>query len=182
LSWLPTQENLPGAHFRFQVLENLPDTARPLAKALGETSAAANLAISFSRGKGRLIYISIPFGLGLDERPTPLLGCLLRHLVQGLTPVRAVGDVEWTLNRLEDGRWLIALLNNSGVEKPQHGIVPTRHEQSRRVVLETTFPVRTSEEWLARNPLRWNRDGTGSKSEVTVPAGAARLILLQPES
>ena len=180
--WLPTDENQPSAHYQFEVLEDCPGNTRSLAKTGGDETSSRDLAVSFPRGKGRLIYIGIPVGLGLDERPTPLSGALLRHLVQGLAPVRAAGDVEWVLNRLEDGRWLIALLNNSGVEKPQHGVIPTRHEQGRNVVIETTFPVRSSEEWLAREPISWNRAGTGAKAEVRVPAGAARLIVVQPES
>lgn len=180
LSWNPTGEDLPSGLYRFQLLDNVPADARALAKAPAGGSRMADLAVAIPRGKGRLIYIGVPLGLGFDERPTPLLGCLLRHLVEGLAPVRAVGDVEWVLNRLDDGRWLIALLNNSGVEKPQHGVVPTRHEEARTVLLEAAFPVRSSEEWLARETVKWERIGNGAKCQVSVPAGAVRLIVVQP--
>jgi len=138
------------------------------------------IALLAKRGKGRLITVGIPLGLGVDDRPVPLLGQLLRHLVQGVTPVRAIGDVEWVLNRLDDGRWLVALLNNSGVEKPQHGIVPTRHEEERTVKLEATFPVQSSEEWLTHQEVKWQSAEKSAIVEVSVPAGAVRLIVIEP--
>ena len=84
------------------------------------------------------------------------------------------------LNRLDDGRWWLALLNNSGVEKPQHGIVPTRHQESRTVRLEAAFPVQSSEEWLTHQEVKWQAAEKSASAEVAVPAGAVRLIEIAP--
>jgi hypothetical protein len=173
-TWQPSGEAVQAQPFRFQPLSAA--TERVLATA-GDRQPIALLA---KRGKGRLITVGIPLGLGIDDRPVPVLALLLRQLAQGLTPVHAVGDVEWVLNRLDDGRWLVALLNNSGVEKPQHGIVPTRHEEERTVKLETTFSVRSSEEWMTHEKVKWRTGEKGATVEVSVPAGAVRLIAIEP--
>ena len=139
-----------------------------------------DIAVAIPHGKGQLIYVSIPLGLGADERPHPVLAQLLREIVEGLTPITVVGDVEWAINRLDDGSWVVVMLNNSGVEKPQHGIVPTRHEEARSVRLEAKFAVAKSEEWLTNTLVTWKSDPQKSTVESIIPAGAARLIMAAP--
>ena len=139
-----------------------------------------DIAMTIPRGKGQLIYVGVPLGLGVDERPHPVLARLIHHLLQRVTPVRVTGNIEWVLNRLDDGRWVVALLNNSGVEKPQHGIVPTRHEELRGVTIETEFIVARSEEWLSHTTVEWKQQGSGATGEMTIPAGAVRLLVIQP--
>jgi len=173
-TWQPSGETVQAQAFRYQPLN------APADRILATAGDRQPIAVLTTRGKGRLITVGIPLGLGMDDRPVPVLALLLRHLAQELTPIRAVGDVEWTLNRLEDGRWLVALLNNSGVEKPQHGIVPTRHEESRTVKLEAAFPVRASEEWLTHQEVKWQSAEKSASVEVNVPAGAVRLIQVDP--
>jgi hypothetical protein len=175
-TWETTQQALPSSLFQAHTIRTNDTGPRSLAK----TSGKEGLVVLISRGKGQLVYVGVPLGLCIDERPHPVLAHVLRHVVQGLTPVRAVGDVEWVLNRLDDGRWLLALLNNSGVEKPQHGIVPTRHEELRTVQIEASFPVANSEEWLANETIGWKRTEKGASAQIVVPAGAARLVAIRP--
>jgi len=139
------------------------------------------IAIAKPQGKGQLITVSIPLGLGIDERPVPLLGLLVRHLTEGLLPLRVEGDVEWTLNDLGGGRWVVGLLNNAGIDKPQHGILPTRHEESRDVTLRLSFGVRAAREWLTGVDVAPERRGDGSELRISVPAGSARLLEIVAE-
>jgi hypothetical protein len=134
-----------------------------------------------TRGKGRLVYVAVPLGLGLDDRPVPLLAHVMREATEGLVPVKATGDVEWTLNRLDDGGWLVGLLNNRGVNKPQHGVNPTDHAESQSVRLSTAFPVGRAEEWMSGSPVEWKQEQRTSTATVTVPAGAVRLIAVYPK-
>ena len=173
-TWLPGQTEIASGAFQFEPLTDKPAGTRPLAQVSGE--ASADLAVLIPRGKGQLIYVGIPLGLGLDERPHPVLALLMRHLVQGLAPVQAIGDVEWVLNRLDDRRWLIALLNNAGIEKPQHGINPTRHEETRTVKLHADSAIAEAREWLTSEPVEWRNGENGADAEITVPPGAVRLI------
>ena len=131
-------------------------------------------------GRGQVITVGVPLGLGIDNRPVPLLGPLLRHLVQGLVPLRVGGDVEWTLNRLDDGGWAVGLLNNHGVIKPQHGVMPTDHAAAEAVTLTTPFPVRRGEEWVTDTKVEWQPSGAGATARLTIPAGAVRLVAFQP--
>lgn len=146
----------------------------------GQTLAAAPdrspVAVRRPLGKGSLIEIAVPLGLGIDDRPVPLLALLMRESAIGLAPISVAGDVEWALNRLDDGGWLVTLLNNHGVIKPQHGVLPTDHHAAQRVTLRTGFRVKNSREWLTESAVGWETEGRGSKAEVTVPAGGVRMV------
>ena len=133
-----------------------------------------------TRGKGRLIYVAVPLGLGVDDRPVPLLAHVMRQVTEGLVPVKATGDVEWTLSRLDEGGWLIGLLNNRGVNKPQHGVNPTDHRETQSVRLTPAFPVGRAEEWMTGSPIEWKAEQAGATATVTVPAGAVRLVAVYP--
>src|SRR5205085_12223148 len=98
-------------------------------------------------GEGHIVLISAPLGLGIDQRPIPALGLLMQRLVEGLTPIKVTGEVEWALNKLDNGGWAITLFNNRGVIKPQHGILPTEHGEIQNVTYSTTFPIKTTTEW-----------------------------------
>jgi hypothetical protein len=131
-------------------------------------------------GKGEMTLVGAPLGLGIDGRPVPLLGLLMKELADSFTPIRVRGDVEWTLNRLDDGSWLIGIFNNRGVLKPQHGVNPTDAREAQTVEILTPFPVKTSEEWIADQKVEWKAEGAGSKTTTVVPAGATRLFSVRP--
>ncbi|HWB03305.1 MAG TPA: hypothetical protein VG796_09795 [Verrucomicrobiales bacterium] len=153
--------------------------ARPVTAAAGDkvlaTADGRAVATMISRGSGRLITVGVPLGLGVDDRPVPLLGLLMQGLTEGLLPVKARGDVEWLVNRLDDGRWIVTLLNNAGIDKPQHGITPTRHEEERRVELSVAFKVRGARELITDTAIEWT-----ASPFISVPAGAVRVLLLDP--
>ena len=131
------------------------------------------------RGKGQIVLVSVPLGLGIDQRPVPALGLLMQRLVEGLAPVKVSGEVEWTLNKLEDGGWAVMLFNNRGVIKPQHGILPTEHGEVRSVTISTMLPVRNASEWIAESEVQIKKDGATSTVELLVPAGGARIVELR---
>ena len=165
----------PGGRVASQVFRARPIFATASDRVLAASDGKAIAALT-PRGAGRLITVSVPLGLGIDDRPVPLLGLLLRNVTEGLMPVQARGDVEWLLNRLDDGRWIIALLNNAGIDKPQHGIMPTRHEEVRRVELHADFNVRAARELLTGAEVPWKE----KSAVLEVPAGAGRVVLVEP--
>jgi hypothetical protein len=148
---------------------------------LATTADGAGVVTVETRGKGRLVYVAVPLGLGLDDRPVPLLAHVMRQVTEGLMPVKATGDAEWTLSRLDGGGWLVGLLNNRGVNKPQHGVNPTDHRETQSVVLTAAFPVARAEEWMTGSPVEWKQDQGTSNATVTVPSGAVRLIAIYPK-
>ena len=172
--WQGEDGFVPAQPFRFQPLRVDGEDV------LATSPAGLPIALLAGRGKGHLLTIGVPFGLALDERPTPLLAFAMRHLTEGLMPVRATGDIEWIVNRLDDGHWLLALLNNRGVDKPQHGIVPMRHEEAQTVKLDANFAVEQSREWQTGAAVAWESAGAQATARMSVPAGAVRFIEITP--
>lgn len=173
-TWKLTGETVPSNAFRYRALRSGHD--RVLATAPDGTP----IATLHSEGRGQVIQIGVPLGLGIDNRPTPLLGLLLRHLTEGLVPIKVTGDVEWVVNRLDGGGWLVALLNNRGVLKPTHGILPTDQREAVSVTLRAPFRIQQGEEWITETPLDWHAEGSGAAITLTVPAGAVRLVAIRP--
>jgi hypothetical protein len=70
-----------------------------------------------------VIFSSLGDLLGVDERMTPFGAHMLAHLFSEATPVKVSGDddVEYLVNRTADG-WVVTLINNWGVFKPQQGL------------------------------------------------------------
>ncbi len=167
-SWMGGPESPSGRYMHFPLKHG--------GRVLAAAPTTAPLADLKNVGNGRVISIGVPLSLGLDDRPVPFLGQLLQHLVQGLAPIRVRGDVEWTLGQLPDGGWLVGLFNNRGVTKPQHGVLPTDHTQSVKVKLTTRWPVAKTEEWMTGGALTWH----GLDGEITIPAGAVRLVAVYP--
>ncbi|MBM3876060.1 MAG: hypothetical protein FJ386_04980 [Verrucomicrobia bacterium] len=171
--WEPGGESFAAGTFRH----------RPMAAGRDRVLATAGnnipLALVRRAGAGQLIAIGASLGLGFDERPVPVLALVMRHLAEGLVPVRVTGDVEWTLNRLDDGGWLVGLLNNRGVIKPQHGVLPTDHREAQTVTLRAPFAVTRSYECFTEQAVRWIPAGTNSQAVITVPAGSVRMVVVQ---
>jgi hypothetical protein len=131
------------------------------------------------RGEGQIVWMSVPLGLGIDQRPVPVLGLLMQRLVEGLTPVKVSGEVEWVLNKLDDGGWAVMLFNNRGVIKPQHGILPTEHGDRQSVTISTALPVKKASEWIAGADVQIKQDGARSQVMLEVPAGGVRIVELR---
>lgn len=167
---------VPSNAFRYR-----PLTVGSKDRVLATAPDGSPLCVARRFGKGQIVVVGAPLGLGLDERPVPLLGLLLRHLTQGLIPVQVSGDVEWVVNRLADGGWLMALFNNRGVIKPQHGVLPVDYEEAQRVTLRAAFRVDRSKEWLTEENMLWTPVGQGETLTLTVPAGAVRLVEIHPK-
>lgn len=170
---------LTNEAFSSNVFHYTPLTANG-ASVLAETLDGKPIVTLTRQGDGQLITIGIPLGLGIDERPTPILSMLMRHLSQGLLPVKVTGDVEWALNRLDDGGWLVTLLNNRGVIKPEHGVLPTDYREAQDVTLTTSFKIAQCREWVASQPLHAAGEGGGGIIRLAVPAGAVRQIRVAP--
>ena len=171
--WLGGKETQPSPRFRYRPIA--AKGVRPLATtATGDVFCAA-----VDRGKGRLIYLSVPHGLSIGKQAVPVVARLLAHLTRGLMPVEVAGEVEWMVNRTDKG-WLVTLLNPAGQSKPQQGITPTDYRQNRTVTIKARVPVK-----MARDRLQPDDTLTvkalGNKAEVRLPvlAGSVRIIELK---
>lgn len=174
IRWAPSNRDYAAQLFRYYQIPAKGTTV------LAKIPQGDPLVTATTIGKGRLIFVSVPLGLGLDDRPITALALLMRHATEGLLPVRVQGDVEWTLEKLEDGGWLVALFNNRGIIKPQHGVLPTDETQTVDVQLEVPWKIERSVEWITNRNIDWETKGSSSQAHLTLPAGAVRFIAFSP--
>jgi hypothetical protein len=168
--WMEGKTLHESPRFRFRPISVRNKTDRALATATGGDVFCA----AFDRGKGRIIYLSVPHGLSISQRVVPVVARLIAHLTRGLMPIEVDGDVNWLLNRTKTG-WIVTLLNPAGQAKPQQGITPTDYRQNRRVVIRSHVPVKTAGDWLFPD------DGLSVEKNTIrceVPAGGVRIIEL----
>ena len=108
-------QDLAGQMFRYEKIE-LKGATTLIGAANGDPLVTVNKV-----GKGSVVFAALPDLLGEDERITPFAAHMLAHVFADATPVRVNGDVEYLINRTSNG-WVVTLLNNNGVYKPQQGM------------------------------------------------------------
>jgi len=165
--WLGNEANQPSQRYRFKPITG--------GRALAATADGKVFCAAFEQGKGRLIFLSVPYGLGIDQTAVPVVARLLAHLTRGLMPVEVTGDVEWSVNKTETG-WLVTLLNPAGETKPQQGIVPTDFTESRAVTIKAGVPLKSARDRLDASTQLTVADNTVI---CVVPAGGVRVIELR---
>jgi len=154
----------PCQRFRYRSLQG----GKPLA-----TSADGKpICAAYDRGKGRLVFVSVPYTLGIDRQPIPVLARLIAHGTRGLLPLEVRGDVEWSLNKTRSG-WMLTLLNSAGQIKPQQGIFPTDFRENRVVTIACKVPVKEVRDRLCESDRFEIKDGVIT---CVVPAGAVRVL------
>jgi hypothetical protein len=107
--------DLSGQLFRYEKVE-LKGATTLIAAANGDPLVTVNKV-----GKGTVVFSTLPDLLGVDERVTPFAAHMLAHVFADATPVQVRGDVEYLINRTANS-WIVTLLNNNGVYKPQQGM------------------------------------------------------------
>lgn len=174
-NWMDEGAPLPSQRYAFRTLSGGTRLAR--------TPAGDVICASYDRGKGRLIWLGVPLGMGVDRQPHPVVAHLFEHLTRGLMPIEVQGDVEWSLNKNAAG-WMLTLMNPAGQDKPQQGITPTDFRQNRQVRITCRVPVATAVDRLLPTDRLTVQPPPGgvpgnSTIELTVPAGAVRIVELK---
>ena len=168
------EQNLKGQIFRYDKLEL--KGAQPLITTLnGEPLVTVNKV-----GKGNIIVSSLPDLLGEDERLTPFAAHMLAHVFADATPIQVNGDVEYLVNRNDRG-WVITLINNNGVFKPQQGLA----QVDRTAVVTPMISLRganilRAEEWLSEKQLTINKQaGALDSVSVSIAPGGVAIVEIQ---
>jgi hypothetical protein len=169
--WLNSDGIQQSQLFRFKEIPVAGEGIRSLAT----TPDGKCFCASIDRGAGRLIYLSVPRGLGVDKAVHPAVPRLIAHLSRGLMPVEVTGQVEWLVNRIKTG-WAVTLLNPSGQDKPQQGITPTDYRQNKPATITLHIPTTTARDRL--NPDEVLKV-EGGQVKLEVPAGGVRIVELR---
>jgi hypothetical protein len=169
--WQPTSKQVASQRYRFRPILG----GTPLAK----SSDGGVVAATFDRGKGRLVFLSVPCGLGIDGAATPLVALVLAHARQGLLPIEVEGEVEWLLNRTATG-WLVGLFNPAGNTRLQHGVGPTDYRKERTVAIRSPLNITKTSEWFTDEAQGVVAEQNGRwVVKIAVPAGGVRIIQLE---
>ena len=162
--WAGGEAVEPSQRYRFKPVQG--------GRALATTPDGQPFCASFDQGKGRLVFLSVPYALGIDKHVVPAAAKLFVHLTRDLMPVDVEGDVQWMVNRTGDA-WLVTLINSAGVHKTQQGISPTDFRQNRTVRIRSRVPITSAHDRL----LDADRfTVTDDRVPVMVPAGGIRIM------
>jgi hypothetical protein len=168
--------DLSGQTFRYRRAE--PRGAEVLMRTQG-----GDAIVTVNRvGRGRVVFCAVPDLLGLDDRLTPAAAHLLTHLLGEVAPVRVAGDVEYLVNRTPSA-WVVTLLNNRGVYKPQQGLAQVDRREWANVTIDLRGGVITrAGEWTEGLTPEVVRDAGRDLVRVRVPPGGVRIVELVPRS
>jgi hypothetical protein len=160
--------DLSGQLFRYQKIE-LKGATTLIAAANGDPLVTVNKV-----GKGNVVFAALPDLLGVDERVTPFAAHMLAHVFADATPVQVRGDVEYLINRTDNG-WVVTLLNNNGVYKTQQGMA----QVDRNAYVDVSISLRgekivSATDWINDAALKIQSDRTTLR---IAPGGVAVVEL-----
>jgi hypothetical protein len=166
--------NLAGQLYRYERVE--PRGAEVLIK-----TPSGDALVTVNRvGSGRVVFCTVPDLLGLDERLVPAAAHTLAHLFADASPVKVTGDIEYLVNRNERG-WVVTLINNRGVYKPQQGLAQVDRQEAADVSLEPgSAGIGRAFEWTTDAELKVQKGEHGDLVRVRVPPGGVRVVELAP--
>jgi hypothetical protein len=166
-------QDLSGQMFRYERTE-LKGASVLVAASNGDPLVTVN-----KFGKGSVVFCALPDLLGEDERMTPFAAHMLAHVFADVTPVKVGGDVEYVINRTDSG-WVITLINNNGVFKPQQGLAQVDRDAYVNATINLVRQkVQSANEWIADKPLDLQTLNGMQTVKVQIAPGAIAIVELR---
>jgi len=168
-----TSVDLHGQVFRFERVE-----AQKGVQVLMQTPSGDPLVTVNKLGRGSVVFCALPDLLGEDERLTPFAAHMLAHLFMDATPVEVSGEVEYLINRNERG-WVVTVINNKGVLKPQQGLAQV--DRSAKVEVRLSLKgkqIAQASDWVDDKRLEVASESGQSSVRITLAPGAIAVIEL----
>jgi hypothetical protein len=104
----------------------------------------------------------------------PFAAHLLTHIFADAVPLKVTGDVEYLINRTANS-WVVTLLNNNGVFKPQQGMAQVDRSAYVNVTISLTGKqIQRATEWINDAVLKPN-NGVVS---LQIPPGGVVILEL----
>jgi len=136
-------------------------------------------------GEGSVILTLCPRMIGQDERAHPALPYLMNGLTRALVPVEVRlangaepnGEIMYQVNRTKDG-WLVALVNNRGLDKTQNGVARVDRRAFVDVVVRTKLNVASAKEYTEPRDLAVEKGPNGAEVKVRVHPGDVQVVYL----
>jgi hypothetical protein len=155
------------------------------AKVLAWATPKQPLITRHAVGAGAVIVTLVPRMLGQDERAHPALPYLMNGLTDRLLPVEVVlpggerpqGEVMYQVNRTKDG-YLVALVNNRGVDKTQSGVARVNRRKFVDVVVRTRLAVKSAREYTGPRDLTAVEGNKGTELRMRVHPGDVQVVYL----
>jgi len=132
-------------------------------------------------GKGTVVFAALADLLGEDERITPFAAHMLAHVFADATPIKVTGDLEYLINRTTDG-WVVTLINNNGVYKPQQGMAQV--DRNAVVTATVSFPsqeIKTAVDWINEKSIDVKDQNGGSVVSISIPPGGISIVELKTQ-
>jgi hypothetical protein len=134
-------------------------------------------------GDGAVILTLCPRMLGLDERAHPSLPFLMNGLTQDLLPINVRlangaelnGEIMYQVNRTKDG-WLVALVNNRGLDKTQHGVARVDRRAFVDVVIRTKLNIAAAKEFTEPRDLTVGKTTGGAEVRLRIHPGDIQVV------
>ena len=101
----------------------------------------------------------------------------MTNLCAGLMPIQVEGNVQYLVNRNSRG-WILTLIDNEGLYKPQLGLSRIDRGKSVGARIRTRLRVQSSTEWLTGRKVAWQRVKDWNVAEVILPVYGIEIIEL----
>jgi hypothetical protein len=168
-----TAQDLRGQLFRYEKLE-LKGAQALIAAQSGDPLVTIN-----KLGKGSVIFSALPDLLGEDERITPFAAHMLAHVFANATPLAVSGDVEYLINKNTNG-WVVTLINNNGVFKPQQGLAQVDRNASVTATINLTGQhIRSATDWINDKSLEFGNTEGQEGLRITIAPGEIAIVELK---
>jgi hypothetical protein len=168
-----SEQNLRGQMFRYTKVE-LKGARTLIVSDSGDPLVTVN-----KIGKGTIVFAALADLLGEDERITPFAAHMLAHVFADATPIKVSGDVEYLINRNEGG-WVVTLINNNGVFKPQQGLA----QVDRRAYVDAIVSapgITKATNWIGDTVMEVKSKAGRGDIRVSIAPGGVAVIAVSSE-
>ena len=109
-------------------------------------------------------------------------GRRLAHVFAESLPLKVAGDVEYLVNRTDNG-WVVTLFNNNGVFKPQQGLA----QVDRSAYVTATIglngrQIQKAIDWISEKDVEVKSQNGKNAVTITIAPGGVAIIELQSRS
>lgn len=112
------------------------------------------------------------------EKPLDTVAYLLNLISSETLPVAVEGDVDYLVNKMDNG-WLVTFINNRGVYKAGDSAAVVRPEETASVKVTLKGKALKATEWISDLDVPLQSEAEGSSFSISIPPGDLKVIFLE---